>query len=125
VAINRERQAQISEVQSMAEAYAAQEFKGIEVAYVDYPYREVATALDGGSPLPAVLDKGALGPGLPEPTIAIYSTRPANYDCVVKVLTEEIPMALSDAKMIEHIKADNLEFLADGTLWVYADKERT
>jgi hypothetical protein len=42
---------------------------------------------------------------------------------ILRVITDESSQALSDDAVIEHIKADNLRFLADGTLWLYADKE--
>jgi hypothetical protein len=112
VAIWRERQQQLPHVQAMAEAFAAQELKEGKIAYLDYPYKDVVNRLDKGEEL-----------FNSRPLIAMYSDHPDNYEEVVQVLAKEIPLSLSDEKLIEHIKADNLEFLADGTLWVYGDKE--
>lgn len=100
IAINRERQAQIPNVVKMVEAFVCQ--KGDKNLAI--------TALE-------FTEEGEL-------EYFYISGNPSMAKPVQETLAKEIPLALSDAAMIEHIKADNLEFLADGTLWVYADKER-
>jgi hypothetical protein len=100
VAINRERQAQIPNVEKMARAFVEQRGgKNLEITALEFT------------------GEGELG-------YFYISGNPSMAKPVQETLAKEIPLALSDAAMIEHIKADNLEFLADGTLWVYADKEQ-
>jgi hypothetical protein len=99
VAIDRERKTQIPVVVAMAGAYLNQTNSSLE--FRRFAIDEVTHQL----------------------SVHVIGAPPDFCERVEDTLRAEIPLALSDEKMIEHIKADNLEFLADGTLWVYADKE--
>jgi hypothetical protein len=111
-AIREERKERLRDVQQMALAYAEQQFFGAQISSVSYPYAKVAQAISDGEEVPQVV-----------PIISFKSERPRNYDAVVQEMAREIPSHLTDDKIIANIKADDLEYLIDGTLWLYGDKE--
>jgi hypothetical protein len=116
VAIRAERRVITPQVQEMVEAYATQQFPGNEIAYVDYPWKQVVADINSGTD-PRYGNRVQIN---------FMTTKGLSLGDVARVqadIAEEILVALSDEKVIEHIKADNLRFLADGTLWLYADKE--